>query len=127
MDQQTSKQRRKEKDDLTRTRRNFGRDTHFIFGSNQLEFDSEQRQQFQDKKLDTSVAPAGKMEAIPEFNFMHINISENTQDMKPNPCRTSIQEPLVARQRASARQLQTLPVHQASIMKNDYQPLANRM
>lgn len=128
MDGAYSKERRKQKDEQTKSRLDHGRSTHFIFGYDGPNYQSEQKSKYLgNPKNDDSVPPAGKIETIPDFKINHHNISENTQDMRANPYRVSIMESLEARHRAVSRALPALAPHQASTMMNDYQTLKQRM
>ena len=127
MDNSLSVHRRKNKDDVTKSRLDHGRSTHFIFGYDPTNFHSENQIKYLGQQMnDAAQPPAGKFETVPDVEFTHINMSENQQDLKPEPYKVGIMEALAARKQCVAREVPSLPSHQASIMKNDYVPVQHQ-
>ena len=121
MDESWSLNQRKWNNNETKPRARSGRSTHFIFGSDEPVFSTEQRLKFDGQlRQDQDIVAAGKTENIPSMSFDHVKISNNTDDVKPEPQVTSKMESLQARLNNMTRSLPSLPVHHASLMQNDY-------
>ncbi|CAH1791275.1 unnamed protein product [Owenia fusiformis] len=117
MNPQFSLERRKWKDDQTKTRLDDGRSTHFILGDTRDQLVSEATHQYAgNPRLDAHMPPAGKKEIIPKFKFNHINVSENTQDLTPKGINNMFIDPSVP----------TMPLHNNSVMMSDYKNLHQR-
>ena len=118
---------RRDQQEGTRLQRQTGDATHFILGNDAMTFDTTSRSNFQGaSKNDQTTPAAGKKEVVTDFDFLHLDMSENTEDMAPDPYAVSKQETLVARQLHASRKLPWIPVHKASLMQNDYTPMNKR-
>ncbi|XP_013381840.1 uncharacterized protein LOC106152695 [Lingula anatina] len=127
MGPEESVERRRWKDDQCKKRVEDGHIAHFTLGSEFQKPKTVTEIEYSGRpKLDFGVAPAGKAEKIAPFRFEHVKISANQEDFLPDPFRTSKFEGVVAKQNYVTRSLPALPVHHASIMKNDYVPLRFR-
>ncbi|XP_064621499.1 uncharacterized protein LOC135484199 [Lineus longissimus] len=99
--------RRRNQQDQCKSRLADGKGTHFILGYTQQSHTSEAQENFDGKpKSDENIPPAGKMEKISEFQFGHINHSENTKDMNAKLYKD--------------RDDSDVPIHASSVMMADY-------
>ena len=129
MDTQGSKWRRVLHEEMTTSRKRDGLDTHFDIGYEQQRHDTTKGANFTGRPLnDQNVAAAGRSDGVPAVSqkFKHLSHSENMHDMNPDFSFLYKQDKPLSLEKLEASSLPALPIHAASIMRNDYQPLNKR-
>ena len=116
------------KDHLTKSRLHGYLDTHFDIGYEPMRFNTHHNSTFEGRPLgDQHVPAAGKTIKEARAYFDHVGMTDNQRDLEPDPFFMFKKGKVTRADRAiTRRSMPALPVHKASIMTNDFQPIERR-